>query len=101
MAYEVVYTKTFEREYDSVLRYHVEHLCTPQAAQSLMTELDDACVLLAENPELKAISRKPMLEELDLREWPVKNYVIVYRAEGGRLYLEHIFHQSQDFELLV
>ena len=101
MAYEIIYTETFEREYDEILQYLVMRLHTPQAAQALMTALDDTCSLLADNPELKALSSKPMLEELGFREWLVKNYVVVYRAEDDFLYLEHIFHQSQDFEMLV
>lgn len=27
----------------------------------------------------------------------VKNYVVLYEAEGGEVVVAHIFHQSQDY----
>lgn len=31
----------------------------------------------------------------------VKNYVVLYEAEGGEVVVAHIFHQSQDYARLV
>ena len=101
MAYEVIPTESFEREYDSIIRYHLEVLKAPQAASKLIDELDKAYVKLSDNPLLNAVSRKPVLEEFELREQLVRNYVIVYRVDGDLVYLEHMFHQTQDFECLA
>ena len=98
MAYSVRATKTFEDEYDAVLGYVVEKLKAPQAARTLNEALKDARRALAENPLLHAVSRKPLLEHLELRERLVRNYVVVYRVEEQMVYLEHIFHQTQDYE---
>ena len=101
MTCRVIFTQTFETEYDRILAYQIEKLCSPQAAESLIEALDNACSLLAANPELAAVSTKPALESLELREWLVRNYVVVYRLDKNRIYLERIFHQSQDFEALM
>ena len=101
MACKVKLTEAFEREYDDILDYHVNELGSPQAARALADALDDARNLLAANPELSAVSAKPALQTLELREWLARSYVIVYRIDDDRLYFEHIFHQSQDFETLV
>ena len=101
MAYDVVATRTFEREYDSIIGYHANVLKSPGAARRLMEDVAKVRVSLAENPLLSAVSRKSALEGLKLREKLVRNCVIVYKVDGDCVYLEHIFHQSQDFERLV
>lgn len=101
MAYEIVATATFEDEYDRIVRYHLEVLQTPQGARNLVDAMDAMADRLSGNPKMMAISRKERLLGLELREYPVRNYVVVYRIEGDAVYLEHMFHQTQDFENLV
>ena len=98
MAYKVVPTVSFEAEYDKALHYLASKLNTPQAARSLFDALDKARGELQENPFLHAVSRKPLLEELNLREKLARSYVLIYRVDGDTVYLEHLFHQTQDFE---
>ena len=84
-----------------MLEYIVQELKSPQAARTLNNAIKDARKALAENPLMHAVSRKPLLEHLELRERFVRNYVVVYRIEKQTVYLEHIFHQTQDYERLV
>lgn len=101
MAYEVVFTETFESEYDSILGYHVHHLHAPRAASDLMLSVDRAIDLLTATPQINAISRKGALRNLALREQPVRNYMIVYRIEGNRVVFEHMYHQRQDYARML
>ena len=101
MAYEVIPTATFEAEYDSIITYHIETLHSPQAAQRFIAALSETRARLADNPMIHAVSRKPLLDELELREALVRSYVLVYRIDSQRVFLEHLFHQSQDFERLA
>ena len=101
MRYKVVPTETFELEYRSAIEYIVDVLGAPKAASDMVDELSHVRSELSENPFLYAVSRKPIMENLALRERLVRNYVVVYRVSGDSVFLEHIFHQSQDFEALL
>ena len=98
MAYSVVRTDVFEEQYESILLYLVDVLETPAAALSIMETVDLMIVRLEVTPEICAVSMKPSLEHLELREYLVKNYVVLYRIVGDRVFLEHMFHTKQNFE---
>ena len=101
MAYSVIATASFGRELDRIIEYHLTVLDARIALSNLLEKLDNARTILAEFPEIKAISTKPTLNDLQLREWLLGNYVLVYRVDGSTIYFEHIFHQRQDFERFV
>lgn len=101
MAYRVVPTASFRAELDSVLAYLVEDLASPSAAKKLHKGILKARELLSESPEMKGVSTKVMLGEHDFRELLVRNYMVVYHFDGEAVYLEHLFHQSQDYERLL
>lgn len=101
MGYKVVPTVSFELNYESILLYLVDILDAPSAASRLSEEIDSMFKCLSVTPEICAISTKPTLELLELREYFVRNYVVLYRIEGDTVYLEHMFHGSQNFEAYV
>lgn len=101
MGYKIAATKTFSREYEDVLNYLIDVLGSKQSAKSLVDALENVESVLSEQPEINAISRKSALFEHDLREHFVKGYVLVYRIDDDTVYLEHLFHQSQDFGHLI
>lgn len=101
MPHRVVSTDTFVAQYESIILYLVDVLAAPQAAGKLLEAMDRMRDTLAEMPTIRAVSRKPSLEELGLREYLVRNYVVLYRVESNVVYLEHIFHTSQDYEACV
>lgn len=94
-------TATCEADIERALRYQIEVLGFTASAKHLLSKLENVIDLLAVTPELKAESLKGSLEKLHLREWYISNYVLVYRFEEQVVYLEHFFHQSQDFENLL
>ena len=98
MAYRLIYTSSFESEYDAIIAYLIEDLGSPKAAKHLADEMDRAGEMLADKPLANALSRKPSLNKLELREHLVNNYVVVYRIEDEDVYLLHMFHQTQNFE---
>ena len=101
MTYKIVPAEPFEQEYDKIIRYLVEDLGSPDAARSLLNSMEEVRQSLADNPLLHAVSRKRIPESLELRECLVRNYVVVYRVANDVVFLEHIFHQRQDFENLL
>ena len=101
MAYSVIRTDEFEREYDSTIVYLIETLKSPAAARNLSDAVLKALKELADNPFLHSLSRRPLLNDLELRERPVRTYTIVYRVANDCVYLEHLFHQTQDYGRLV
>ncbi len=98
MGYDVVPTATFASEYERIIGYLVNDLGSKAAARGLVDGLSNVRVSLEDNPLLHAVSRKPRLNDLELREVLVGSYAVVYRIADTTVYLEHIFHQSQDFE---
>lgn len=99
MVYAVNKTESFENDYDGALKYLVEVLKSPQAALSLLGEVDNAIGLLSENPFVHAVSSKPTLHARNAREHFVRNCVIVYRIEGDQALFVRMFHQTQLYEL--
>lgn len=99
--YDVVATETFAAELENVFDYLTLPPHSNHTAKDFKESLDGAVSLLAEFPDLAAVSRKPLLRECGLREWYFGDYALVYRNEGGTIYLEHLFHQRQDYENLV
>lgn len=101
MAYEVVSLAKFELEFESIIMYLVDILGTLKAACNLIEGLENMRSVLEVTPEIKAISKKPSLNQHQYREYLVKNYVVVYRVDGNKVLLEHIFHSKQNFEAYI
>ena len=101
MAYKIEITDSFERDLGRAIDYHIDVLHAELAAENLMSKLDETIGLLASNPDIKAVSSKPILKDARLREWLVKNYVLVYSFDGTVVRFERFFHQSQNFEDLL
>ena len=101
MAYKVVSARSFTRELDAVLSCMVEDLAASKTAARLVSDIEHALSLLADNPRMCAVSKKAQLMNLNLWEYFVESYVIVHQVEGDVVHLVHLFHQSQDFTNLV
>ena len=59
--------------------YLVEELGSKEAASNLMAKVSNAVSILKSNPEIKAISRQPVLSARSLRVYFVGNYVLLYK----------------------
>lgn len=101
MASEVIASDEFLQDYDNALSFLYSAATSPKAAVKLIDAVDRARCLLADNPEMCAVSKKAQLMNRGLREYFLGNHVIVYQIDGDIIFLVHLFHQSQDFANLV
>lgn len=99
MAYTVIESPQFVRDYDSILEYLMLEVKSPAAAMNLIDEMDEVIATLEDNPYINALSRKSALESMDLREHYLSRYVVLYVVLDSRtVELNRMFHQSQDYE---
>lgn len=102
MAYTVIESPQFVRDYDSILECFMLEVKSPAAALNLVDEMDEAIAVLEGNPYINALSRKSALESLDLREHNLSRYVILYVVVDSHVVeLNRMFHQSQDYERML
>ena len=101
MAFEVHTTAAFEEDVEATLAYLSGSLGSPAAAESLMEAIDQAELLLRDQPFIHAVSGKSGCAEHAYRTHCVKNYVIVYKVEGDEVWLLRLFHQTQLYERFV
>lgn len=101
MACEVSLAAEAESNLDAAVSYLVEALCRPGGAASLLDDFDRLVATLSQFPEAFPVSDEPRLRALDIRKATFNNYVALYKALGGRVIIEHIFHQRQDYASLV
>ena len=101
MAYTVDRTQAFEDDFDESLDYLANELKSPQAAMTLIDEVEYALHVLEKSPFLYAVSRKPFLSAYGYREYHVKKYVMVYRVDDNVVSLLRFFHQTQLYERFV
>jgi len=101
MACKKVILDEAQREYRAIVSYLVEVLKSPQAAANFMDAFDEQLSLIAENPEIFALSRVPELAARGYRTALVNNYVMLYKAHEDKIVVAHVFHQTQDYARLV
>lgn len=101
MAANVYFTKTALRERDHILLYLVDSAGNVSAAASVLDELDRLIEVLEAFPLSFRISEDEALAARGLRVAPCGRYLVLYRVIGDDVYLEHMFHGSQDYARLV
>ncbi|WP_166079049.1 type II toxin-antitoxin system RelE/ParE family toxin [Xiamenia xianingshaonis] len=101
MAYKLVILDEAKREEQDIVDYLVNVLKSPQAAAHFLDELDYQLGLIADNPQLFALSRVPELAQRGYRTVQVNNYIMLYKTEGDLVIVAHLFHQIQDYARLV
>lgn len=85
MAYTVDRTQAFEDDFDESLDYLANELKSPQAAMTLIDEVEYALHVLEKSPFLYAVSRKPFLSPYGYREYHVKiRHGISSRRQRGK-----------------
>ncbi len=101
MAYPRVILASAQFEYESIVEYLAIDLANPLAAQRFMAEFTRQLDLVCNMPEIRALSHMPELASLGYRAMPVNKYVALYRFDGEKIVIAHIFHQTQDYAHLV
>ena len=71
----------------------------PKAADRIVDELSAAFEYLAEWPG--SGHARPDLTERELRFWPVRSYLVVYREKSVPLQIVTIFHGARDIPSIL
>lgn len=101
MACKYVVLPRAQEDIEDIVRYLAVDLASPSAAASFLDELESKLVLVCAQPEMHALSRLPRVATLGYRPMPVKRYVALYRYDGDRVVVAHVFHGSQDYAMCV
>lgn len=78
-------------------------LGSPAAAGSLVSEFRRVARPTCSFPESEPLCRDPYLSSRGYRSFRVKGYIALYLYlySNGIVYVDHVFHQSQDYAALV
>lgn len=101
MSYPRVILSSAQLEYESVVGYLAVDLASRKAAGAFIAEFEHRLNLVCDMPEMYGLSRVPELAAMGYRPMPVNRYVILYRFDGEKVIVAHIFHQTQDYARLV
>lgn len=85
-----------DRDLDAILSYLINELCNPQAAGSLLDEVEASYDALVENPEAFELCRSERLADLGCRKVRVGNYLMIYQydSELAEINVLRFFHES-------
>ena len=99
--YEVVILETAESEIESIVSYMANILKNPQAAANFMDELDRQFKLIKSKSDVFAVSALPELAAKNYHVSFVNNHIMLYAVRKERIYITHVFHQTQEYAKLV
>ena len=100
MEYDVVVTPEAEADLDRHILYLLIEKCNEQAAKSVLDDFEitlnslkrvAASLKYCENPKLKALGYRRI-------NFHYHRYFMMYRICDGRVYVDSIFHELQDYE---
>jgi toxin ParE1/3/4 len=92
---KVIHTEQARLDLFSIWDYIAED--NPNAADKLLDAIDEKCVLLGENPQLGQAC--PDIAP-DMRYFPVRNYLILYREQPPGVELVRVLHGARDLDEL-
>ena len=95
--YKVVYLPTARQQLMNAVLYIAEELSSPDAAASLLDEVDDQISKLSEYPYRHRIYPLVFAMKHEIRFLPVKNYSVFYviREEEKTVEIWRFLHQRQ------
>ena len=99
MSYEVFSTRAADRDILKAADYIEFVLHNPQAADSLLDEIDTKINSLSENPERYAVVSDPVLKSWQIRFIQVKNYLAFYVISESerRVYIVRFLYGRRDW----
>lgn len=101
MACEVIVAKQASDDLDTALLYLKQSLFAPDAAKSLLDAFAEFVDSVAEFPLMYPVSDEPRLNSRGYRKALLEGYVALYMVDDQKVYVLHLFHQSQDYAALV
>lgn len=101
MPAKLVITADAALELVSIVDYIKEDLGTPATADSFVSEFRRIARLVCSFPESKPLCPDPYLHSHGYRSFQVKGYIALYLHSEDIVYVDHVFHQSQDYAAVV
>ena len=101
MACEVVVTDEAKEDLEAAVLYLTESLGAPAAAVDLLDAFDGFVAKVEASPLMYPTARESRLAHLGYRKAALEGYLALYRVKGEKVYVAHVFHQSQDYARLV
>lgn len=102
MAYKVVIEKTAQQEFDNIVFYLSQVLCSRQAAQNFMSEFSYQVEQIKEAPYFRPKSHIPLLAKQGYRSFHVGRDLAIYKVRNDKLVvIAHIVHLSQNYARLI
>lgn len=91
----------YHGELASIVVYTKEDLGTPAAADSFVSKFRRVAHLICSFPESIPLCPDPYLGSRGYRSFRVKGCIALYLRSEDVVYVDHVFHQSQDYTALV
>lgn len=101
MTYKCEISNEAKLDYRGIVNYLVSVLGNKQAARDFADEFNSKIALISKNPQLYSLSCLPELKTREYRAVLVRNYVMLYKIDGDKVIIAHIFHQTQNYAYLV
>lgn len=100
MEYEVILTNPAREQLEQIIHYILYELESVQAADSVMRDAEATQQRLSRIAGSLKLCEDTKLRDLGYRTIRFKshNYFMLYRMEGGRVYVDGIYHDLQDYE---
>lgn len=100
MGYKVIATEQAKEDYRNIVGYLLYKLYNDQAASHFADQYTATVKELANMAESLTYCKNPRLAALGYRRINFRemDYFFLYRVENGTVYIDDIFHGSQDYE---
>lgn len=101
MPARLVITAGAALELVSIVDYIKEDLETPATADSFVSEFRRIARLVCSSPESKPLCPDPYLSSRGYRSLQAKGHIALYLYSDGIVYVDRVFHRSQDYTAFV
>lgn len=101
MADNYVITVDAAVELKSIAEYIADSLGSPAASDDFVVEFRESLRRICIFPESRPLCADPVLSSRGYRSFRVKGYIALYVYSDGIIYVDHVFHQSQNYAALV
>ena len=100
MDYKVIITEDAEADIDSFVHYLLFEKKNEQAACNLIDNFESTIAVLAHSAESLKMCENQNLKDLGYRRinFISHRYFMLYRVEEGKVFVDNIFHELQDYE---
>ena len=101
--YEIKVTELAQADLDEIVEYIAVQLDSPIAAGNFLDEVEKCYSNLRDNPFIYAKSNDLRLQKEGYRKAPVKNYVLMFKAneEDKTVMIYRIFYGARDYFKLL